>query len=171
MLQRAPDAQIAWNDVWVGAVITAFLFTVGKFAIGLYLGKSDVGSAFGAAGSWVILLVWVYYSAQIFLFGAEFTQVYANATGSRIVPTEDAVVVDSNKATAPDSAPGVMHPESTTRSATVRTSRLSGNKRGSQVASRPNRKGRPFDRGERWVGELLLTFSIFRGDRRRDVPS
>ncbi|MGH7256859.1 MAG: hypothetical protein ACREIM_00650 [Nitrospiraceae bacterium] len=122
----------------------------------------------------MILLVWVYYSAQIFLFGAEFTQVYANATGSRIVPTEDAVVVDSNKATAPDSALGVMQPEPSTRSATVRTSRLSGDEQGSQVASRPNRKGRPLDRGERWVGALLLTFSIFRllrGDRQRDVPS
>lgn len=174
MFKMLPDARIAWNDVWVGAVITAFLFTVGKVAIGLYLGKSDVGSAFGAAGSWVILLVWVYYSAQIFLFGAEFTQVYANATGSRIVPTEDAVVVDSKKATTPGSAPGVMQPEPTARSATVRTSRLSGDEQGNRGASRPNRTGRPLDRGECWVGALLLTFSIYqllRGHRRRDVHS
>ncbi len=76
-----PDAQVAWSHVWIGAALTALLFTVGKFAIGLYLGKSDVGSAYGAAGSLVIVLVWVYYSAQILLFGAEFTQVYASPWG------------------------------------------------------------------------------------------
>ena len=85
---------------WGRRCLTAMLFTVGKFAIGLYLGKSDVGSAYGAAGSLVILLVWVYYSAQILLFGAEFTQVFANAVGSRIVPSKDAVVTDSKKAGA-----------------------------------------------------------------------
>jgi membrane protein len=94
MFKVLPDARIAWNDVWIGAVMTAFLFTVGKFLIGLYLGKSDVASAYGAAGSLVIVLVWVYYSAQILLFGAEFTQVYANQAGSRIVPAENAVAVD-----------------------------------------------------------------------------
>ena len=97
IFKTLPDAQVAWRDVWVGAALTAMLFTVGKFAIGLYLGKSDVGSAYGAAGSLVILLVWVYYSAQILLFGAEFTQVYANAVGSRIVPSKDAVVTDPQK--------------------------------------------------------------------------
>ena len=93
-----PDAEVAWNDVWVGAVLTALFFTIGKFAIGLYLGKSDVGSAYGAAGSLVILLVWVYYSAQILLFGAEFTQVHANKLGSRIVPSDNAVVADPRNA-------------------------------------------------------------------------
>jgi membrane protein len=73
-----PEARIAWPDVWMGAAMTALLFTIGKFAIGLYLGKSNVASAYGAAGSLVVVLVWVYYSAQILLFGAEFTQVYAN---------------------------------------------------------------------------------------------
>jgi membrane protein len=95
-----PDARIAWRDVWVGAALTAALFTIGKFAIGLYLGKSDVGSAYGAAGSLVIVLVWVYYSAQILLFGAEFTQVYANRLGERIVPTPDAEVTNPKKAGA-----------------------------------------------------------------------
>jgi len=85
-----PDAKIAWRDVWVGAAITSLLFTIGKFAIGMYLGKSDVGSAYGAAGSLVILLVWVYYSSQILLYGAEFTAVYANQYGSRIVSDRDA---------------------------------------------------------------------------------
>jgi membrane protein len=85
MFKLLPDAKIAWRDVWMGAALTSVLFTIGKFAIGLYLGKADVGSAYGAAGSLVILLVWVYYSSQILLFGAEFTAVYANRYGSRIV--------------------------------------------------------------------------------------
>src|SRR5205814_3478680 len=81
-----PDAHppVAWKDVWVGAFITAALFTAGKFGIGLYLGHSSVASAYGAAGSLVLLLVWVYYSAQILFFGAELTQVYARRHGSRI---------------------------------------------------------------------------------------
>jgi membrane protein len=73
-----PDAEIAWKDVWVGAALTALLFTVGKYLIGLYLGNTSVGSTYGAAGSLAVFLVWVYYSAQILFFGAEFTQVYAN---------------------------------------------------------------------------------------------
>jgi membrane protein len=81
-----PDAEIAWRDVWLGAFVTALLFSLGKFLIGLYLGNSTVGSSFGAAGSLVLLLLWIYYSAQILLFGAEFTQVYANNFGSKIVP-------------------------------------------------------------------------------------
>ena len=85
-----PDVEIAWGDVWVGSVITALLFTVGKFAIGLYLGRSSFGSAYGAAGSLVVLLVWIYYSSQILFFGAEFTKAYANQKGSRIRPDEDA---------------------------------------------------------------------------------
>ena len=78
-----PRARIEWRDVWVGAAVTAALFTVGKFGIGLYLGKGDVGGSFGAFGSLVIVMVWVYYSAQIFLLGAEFTWVYAHQSGSR----------------------------------------------------------------------------------------
>jgi membrane protein len=79
-----PRADIAWRDVWVGAVVTALLFTIGRTLIGLYLGKSAVTSGFGAAGSMVVLLIWVYYSAQIFLLGAEFTWVYAHERGSRV---------------------------------------------------------------------------------------
>jgi membrane protein len=78
-----PRANIQWRDVWVGGFVTALLFVAGKFLIGLYLGKSDVGSSFGAFGSLVIVMVWVYYSAQIFLLGAEFTWAYAHAAGSR----------------------------------------------------------------------------------------
>ncbi|HLO14619.1 MAG TPA: YihY/virulence factor BrkB family protein [Anaerolineales bacterium] len=84
-----PEAHIAWKDVWLGAAVTSALFTLGKFLIGLYLGRSSVGSTFGAAGSLAILLIWIYYSAQILFFGAEFTQVYANLYGSKIVPDAD----------------------------------------------------------------------------------
>ena len=85
-----PDVEIAWGDVWLGGVSTAALFLVGKFAIGLYLGRSGIGSAYGAAGSFVVLLVWINYSAQILFFGAEFTQVYAKRHGSRITPARGA---------------------------------------------------------------------------------
>jgi membrane protein len=78
-----PDISIQWGDVWIGAIITSLLFTIGKFLIGLYLGKSDVGIAYGGAGSLVVILIWVYYASQIFLFGAEFTAVYAHSRGSR----------------------------------------------------------------------------------------
>jgi membrane protein len=88
-----PDAKIAWRDVWIGAFITAVLFTVGKFALGLYLGKSGVASSYGAAGSLIVLLLWVYYSSQILFFGAEFTQVYANRFGSHVAPADNAVAV------------------------------------------------------------------------------
>lgn len=79
MFKYVPAAKISWRDVWVGAVGTALLFTVGKRLLGLYLGKASFGSAYGAAGSLVALIVWIYYSAQIFFFGAEFTHVYAEA--------------------------------------------------------------------------------------------
>jgi membrane protein len=89
MFKFLPDADIAWRDVWLGAFVTALLFSIGKTAIGIYLGNSSVASSFGAAGSLILLLLWIYYSAQILFFGAEFTQVYANKYGSKIVP-EDA---------------------------------------------------------------------------------
>jgi membrane protein len=92
-----PDAKIAWKDVWLGAALTALLFTVGKFLIGLYLGNASVGSTYGAAGSLVVILVWVYYSAQILFFGAEFTQVYANTFGSRVRPADDALPVSETE--------------------------------------------------------------------------
>ena len=86
-----PEIKIAWKDVWLGAAVTSVLFSLGKFLIGLYLGRSEVGNTFGAAGSLAILLIWIYYSAQILFFGAEFTQVYANRYGSKIVPDPDMV--------------------------------------------------------------------------------
>lgn len=77
-----PDARIAWRDVWLGAAVTSLLFVTGKLFIGLYLGKSSVASTYGAAGSFAVLLVWIYYSAMIVFFGAEFTQVYARERGT-----------------------------------------------------------------------------------------
>ena len=77
-----PRVQLRWTDVWLGALVTSLLFTVGKFLIGLYIGKSGVASGFGAAGSLIVVFVWVYYSAQIYLLGAEFTWVYARKLGS-----------------------------------------------------------------------------------------
>jgi membrane protein len=88
-----PDAEISWSDVWIGAGVTTLLFMLGKLLIGLYLGRSSVGSAYGAAGSLVVVLLWVYYSSQILLFGAEFTRVYANHCGKRVVPSANAVAV------------------------------------------------------------------------------
>ncbi|MCL5997735.1 MAG: YihY/virulence factor BrkB family protein [Chloroflexi bacterium] len=82
-----PDAFISWGDVWIGAAVTSLLFNIGRLLISLYLGINSVGSAYGAAGSLIALLVWVNFSAQLFLFGAEFTQMYANRYGSRIEST------------------------------------------------------------------------------------
>ncbi len=85
-----PDVEIAWRDVWVGAVVTSVLFTIGKLLLGIYLGRSSTVSVYGAAGSLVVLLIWVYYSAQILFFGAELTQVYANQYGTRVRPAPNA---------------------------------------------------------------------------------
>ncbi|HWN17594.1 MAG TPA: YihY/virulence factor BrkB family protein [Gemmatimonadales bacterium] len=83
-----PDVELAWSDVWVGGLVTAGLFTVGKLLIGLYLGTSALASSYGAAGSVIVLLVWVYYSAQIVLLGAEFTREYVKEFGRRPPPSE-----------------------------------------------------------------------------------
>lgn len=91
-----PDVEIQWKDVWVGAALTSVLFTVGKFLIGLYLGTSGVTSAYGAAGSIITVLLWVYYSSLIFFLGAEFTKMYASEYGSGVVPSEHAQPADAN---------------------------------------------------------------------------
>jgi membrane protein len=83
MYKILPQVKIAWRDVWVGAIATALLFTVGKFLVGFYIGRSRIASGFGAASSLAVIMVWVYYSAQIFLLGAEFTWVYTHRHGSR----------------------------------------------------------------------------------------
>jgi len=89
-----PDAQIQWRDVWIGAIMTAILFGLGKWLLGLYLGSGAAGSAYGAASSLITLLLWVYYSSQLLLFGAEFTQVYAERAGRTLNPSEYAVRVE-----------------------------------------------------------------------------
>jgi membrane protein len=91
MFKYLPDAVITWGDVWFGAAATALLFSLGKFLIGLYLGNSSLASAYGAAGSVIVLLVWVFYSAQILFYGAEITQVYSRRFGSQIKPNQYAV--------------------------------------------------------------------------------
>ncbi len=92
-----PDVKIQWRDVWIGAVMTAILFGVGKWLLGLYLGSGAAGSAYGAASSLITLLLWVYYSSQILLFGAEFTQVYAARAGRAFKPSEYAVRVETKE--------------------------------------------------------------------------
>ena len=92
MFKYVPDVKVAWKDVFVGSVITAVLFLFGKFLLGLYLGGGSLGSAYGAAGSLIVLLAWIYYSAQIILLGAEFTQVYARMYGSKIRPSKHSLV-------------------------------------------------------------------------------
>jgi membrane protein len=96
MYKLLPAARIAWGDVWIGALITAVLFWIGKFAIGLYLGKNDVVSSFGSAGTVVLVIVWVYYSAQIFFLGAEFTHEFAKAHGSRASTGQGALAEAAN---------------------------------------------------------------------------
>ena len=85
-----PDVQIHWQDVWIGAAITSFLFTIGKFLIGLYLGTSGVTSIYGVAASLITILLWVYYSSLIFFLGAEFTHIFAKDYGSGVLPSENA---------------------------------------------------------------------------------
>jgi membrane protein len=86
-----PDARVKWRDVWTGALVTAILFVIAKFALGLYFGKSDPGSTYGAAGSIILIMLWVSYAGMILLYGAEFTQVYATRHGGAIRPTPGAV--------------------------------------------------------------------------------
>src|SRR5213080_3964807 len=95
-----PDVKIPWRDVWIGAVMTAILFGTGKWLLGLYLGSGAAGSAYGAASSLITLLVWVYYSSQILLFGAEFTQVYTERAGREVKPDKYAVRVQTKEVEA-----------------------------------------------------------------------
>ena len=92
-----PDVKTRWRDMWVGAVMTAVFFLIGKWALGLYLGSGTAASAYGAAGSLITLLLWIYYSSQILLFGAEFTQVYASEFGSPIEPDKYAVRIEQKE--------------------------------------------------------------------------
>src|SRR4029077_8994444 len=92
-----PDAMIEWRDVWIGAVMTAIFFGIGKWLLGLYLGSGAAGSAYGPASSLITLLLWGYYSSQILLFGAEFTQVYAQQAGRELKPSHYAIRVETKE--------------------------------------------------------------------------
>jgi len=96
-----PDAKIQWRDVWIGATMTAILFAIGKWALGLYLGSGSAASAYGAASSLITLLLWVYYSSQILLFGAEFTQVYACQAGRGVELDKHAIRVETKEVQSP----------------------------------------------------------------------
>ena len=97
MYKYLPDARIAWRDVWVGAIVTALLFDLGKFLLGFYLGKNDPGDVFGAAGSLALILIWIYYASMIVLFGAEFTEAWAEERGAGIKPKHGATRVVEQK--------------------------------------------------------------------------
>jgi membrane protein len=101
MFKYLPNAKIHWRDVWIGAVMTAFLFVGGKWALGLYLGSGTAGSAYGAASSLITLLLWIYYSSQILLFGAEFTQVYATHAGRGVKPDKYAIRIETKEIETP----------------------------------------------------------------------
>jgi membrane protein len=101
MFKVLPDAKVAWRSAWVGGFVTALLFVVGKFLIGLYLGKSNPGEAYGAAGSLIVLLLWIYYSSIILLFGAEFTETWAEKRGEGVQPEPGAVRVRREKERIP----------------------------------------------------------------------
>ncbi|MDB4973483.1 MAG: ribonuclease [Myxococcaceae bacterium] len=96
-----PDVKIGWRDVWIGALVTAILFTVGKLGLDLYLGRASVASPYGAAGSLIVLVIWVYYAAQILFMGAEFTQVYARHHGAAIEPSANAVASEEKRVVDP----------------------------------------------------------------------
>ncbi len=97
IFKMLPDVIVAWHDAWVGSFITALLFTAGKYLLGAYLGRGSLSSAYGAAGSFVVVLLWVYYSAQILLFGAASIRVYAGRNGSQIKPAPGAQFIDKEK--------------------------------------------------------------------------
>jgi membrane protein len=152
-----PRAKVEWHDVWIGAATTAVLFTIGKFLIGLYLGKSSIGTSFGAFGSLAIFMVWVYYSAQIFLFGAEFTWVYAHELGSRrgetrpppvdeVISSPPAPVVVEKIVPAPAPAPR----RTTVYEVGVAAAFLAGGALGVWNARRPPRLAARDQRGSIW---------------------
>jgi len=103
IFKTVPDVQIAWRDVWIGAALTALLFTIGKLVLGLYLGRASVASPYGAAGSIIVLVIWVYYATQILFMGAEFTQVYARSRGAQVIPSKHAMPVDEPTSAKPAS--------------------------------------------------------------------
>lgn len=154
-----PDVEIQWGDVWVGAAATALLFGIGKFLLGFYLGNKSFGSTYGAAGSILIILLWVYYSAQIFLFGAEFTQVYARRYGSKIVPDEDAIRLTP----AMRARQGIPRPEqleaAASHEAPDREEGVSAGSRPKQLVA-PQSTSAPASPPDRFVTALVTLFML-----------
>lgn len=160
LFKYLPDVRLEWRHVITGAFVTAVLFTIGKFLLGMYLGKASFGSTFGAAGSLVILLVWVYYSAQIFFFGAEFTQVYACDQGADPVcpDRENATAKEPGKATAALPTPGATGKNgessgkpSTTKTAPAAYARDAASGGAGLMAVEPGPAGRSMT----WTGTLI----------------
>ena len=118
MFKVLPDAKVEWRDVWVGGILTAILFIIGKFLIGLYIGKSDPGDAFGGAGALAVLLVWIYYAAIIVMLGAEFTYAWVKHRGGRVEPQEGAVLAVEKKEHIDESGRRTIAKESTPPSPT-----------------------------------------------------
>ena len=116
IFKSLPDARLSWRDVRLGAALTAGSFLVGKYALGLYLGSGAPGSAYGAAGSLITMLIWIYYAAQIVLFGAEFTRVYAQERGRGIRPAKHAVRIHRSEIELPP-------PDSARQQRTLRSTR------------------------------------------------
>jgi len=114
MFKFLPDAIIRWRDVWPGAILTSILFVIAKFALGLYFGNSDPGSAYGAAGTVILIMLWVSYAGLIVLFGAEFTKEYANRYGKHVVPSAAAVSTTDAPANATTSS-GLKAPQKTNK--------------------------------------------------------
>ena len=106
MFKVLPDVTLGWKDVWIGAVVTGGLFMIGKSLIGLYIRRASVGSIYGAAGSLVVILIWTYYSSQVVFFGAELIRAYADHSGRRVVPTEQAVPVSAVEPAQPGAPVG-----------------------------------------------------------------
>lgn len=106
LFRYLPDAEVAWRDVWLGGAVTAGLFVLGKYLLGFYIARSSPGSAYGAAGALIVILLWVYYSSMILILGAEFTQVWARRKGRRIQPEPGAVRVVVKRTAAPAEEPG-----------------------------------------------------------------
>lgn len=144
-----PDAKIAWKDVLLGGLVTAVLFTIGKFAIGVYLGRSNPGSAFGAASALAVILVWTYYAGMIILFGAEFTQAWARRRGDGLRPKKDAVRVVEKEVVVRDTGT-VKGPK-----APKDEPRIAGGSRGGRVAG----AGAGADGGG--IGKALLGVPVF----------
>jgi membrane protein len=159
MFRLLPDAKVLWHDVWVGGAATGLLFVLGKFAIGIYLGRSSPGDAFGAASALAVVLVWVYYAGLIVLFGAEFTQQWAKQRGSGLEPKKDAVrVIEHEQLVRPG--------ESARGGSGGGASDGPESRQGGAAGARPPSTGRGGGIGD-WVLGLPVLILIFRGGREK----